>query len=185
MDSLAHLLDKTVYPLQPLIVLVALIVWVVAAVSMVRNRMKPFPDKRPRGFAAAGMVFVGVIGAEFTLVAFVKHEAFREIDPQLYGKIESVTVNGIQIGNSGPLVTALRNMQGTIGHHSHPTKRYRVLLTTARGSLALDMERDSEDPEEYWVFYPYFHITRLNPLGHAFTDALEGCKPADADLPAA
>jgi hypothetical protein len=174
MNGLAHLLDNTVHPLQPFIVLAALIVWIVAAIQLVRNRMKTFPEKLPRGFVAAGMVFLGIVGAEFALVAFVKYEALREIDPQLSGAIDSVTVNGTPIANVGPLVDALRKMHGTIGHHSHPTTRYHVVLITSRGSLPLDLERDSGDPHEYWVYYPVFHITRLNEVGHAFTDALDG-----------
>lgn len=174
MNGLAHLLDKTVFPVQPLIVPIALIVWIVAAIPRVRSRLKFFPQKYHLGLAAAGMVFVGIIGAEFALVAFVEHEAWHEMVPQLYGEIESVTVDGIQIGDSGPLVAALRNMQGTIGHHSHPTTSHVVVLTTSRGSLPLNLKRDSEDPDEYWVFYPFFQITRFNAVGHAFTDAMEG-----------
>ena len=105
--------------------------------------------KYPRGFLAAGLVFVGIIGAEFALVEFVEYAALREIDPQLSGEIDSVTVNGTPIANVGPLVEALRNMHRTIGHHSHPTTRYHVVLTTSRDSLPLDLERDSGDPHEY------------------------------------
>lgn len=174
MDSLAHLLDKTIYPLQPLIVIVALLVWGVGVVSIIRNRIKKSTERFPRTFAAAAIVFVGIIGAEFALIDFVRREALTEIAPRLSGQIESVSVNGTQIGNGDLLVEALRNMHGTVGHHSGPTTRYRVLLTTSIGALQLDMERDSQDPHEYWVFYPLFHLMKSNDVGHAFTNALDG-----------
>jgi hypothetical protein len=174
MDGLAHLLDRTVYPLQPFIVIVALIAWGVGVVSVIRNRIKKSTKRFPRSFVAAAIVFTSIIGLEFALVDFVKREALTEIAPRLSNQIESVSVNGARIGKSDLLVEALRNMHGTIGHHSHPTASYQVLLTTSRGSLQLDLERDSQDPHEYWVFYAPFHITRLNDVGHAFTDALDG-----------
>ena len=175
MDGLAHLVDDTIHPLQPLIVLVALIGWVIAAISMIRSRLTHKEKYASPAFIVGLIIFVGVIGAEFAVYDFVIREALNdEIKPQLAGKIESVTVNGNPLDNSGPLITALREMHGTIGHHSHTTTRYRVVLTTSRGTLPLDLNRDSQDPHEYWVYYPSFHITKLKEVGHAFTDTLDG-----------
>jgi hypothetical protein len=98
----------------------------------------------------------------------------REIALQMSGETQSVTVNGTLIDSNAPLVAALRKMHGASYHHSHGTTRYRVVLTTSFGLLPLDLDRDSEDPHEYWVFYPLFHITKLNDVAHAFTDALDG-----------
>jgi hypothetical protein len=99
--------------------------------------------------------------------------AMKEISPRLTSRIESVGVDRIQMSDATALVGALRAMHGTIGHHSHPTRKYHVLLNTERGYLTLDLGRDSGDAHEYWVFYSGFHATSLNAVGHAFTDALD------------
>lgn len=72
------------------------------------------------------------------------------------------------------LFVVLRDMHDTMGHHSHPTTRYRLFLTTSRGPLELQLCRDSQDPHEYWVFYPGFDSTKMNDIGHVFTNALDG-----------
>lgn len=179
MNGLAHLLDNAVYRLQPLIIAIALIVWVAGLVSWVWfqwkfRRKNPWANPGvPRSFIAACIIFAGIIGAEFAFAAIIQQAALNEIKPILSSKVESVTVDGTQISGGDALVDALRKMHGTIGHHSHPTRTYQVILRSSFGSLALDFGRDSQDPHEYWVFYPGFHSTTLNAVGHAFTDALD------------
>ena len=117
--------------------------------------------------------FATIIGLEFAFAAFGKFAALREIRPIVNERVLSVSVNGVQMAFPANLLQALREMRDPIGHHSHPTDRFRVRITTTNSSLTLDLGRDSHNPNEFWVFYPGFHSTELNDVGRVFTDALE------------
>jgi hypothetical protein len=117
---------------------------------------------------------MGIIGTEFALSEVIQSGAIEEIHPRLNSQIEIVKINGSNFQKVHEIVDALRNMHSTLGHHSHPTTNYEVSLLTAAGPLTLDLRRDSDDPHEYWVFYPGFFATRLQDVGHAFTSALDG-----------
>jgi hypothetical protein len=170
--NFAHILDKTIYPLQPLIVLAAVIAWVFAAaghMSARRNGRRTSPM-----FFAGILGFAAIIGAEFGVAAIVKQAALKEIRPKLFANVAGVEVNGTPAKNRAALVDAVRNMHDIMAHHSSPRIRFEVLLETANGPLALCLGRDSQDNHEYWVYYSGFHSTQSNEIGHVFTSALDG-----------
>jgi hypothetical protein len=173
MHSLAHLVDRTVSSLQPVLILVALGGWAIAFAGQIVTRRPGSPRPVSAMFVAGGLIFAGIIGGEFLIGAYLKSVALNEIHPQLSADIGSLTVNGTQFGKADDLIAALRNIRDTTAHHSHPTTEYRVLLNTSQGALALHVCRDSQDPHEYWVFYPNFHSTASNAVGHIFTEALD------------
>lgn len=130
--------------------------------------------RMPRALIVAAAIFVGITLGEVVLITMIKVAALKEIAPMLSGPIVSVSIDGTRMSDATALVGALRKMhEPLIGHHSHPTKRYQVVLDTPRGYLTLDLGRDSGDPHEYWVFYPGFHATTSNAIGHAITDAID------------
>jgi len=181
MIAFAHFLDNTMKPLQPYLIGLAIMCWAISAVSVIRasRAREPMiigvPKKIPRGFLAGGIVFAAVIGGEFAVGGLIERGAVLEIWPLLSSRIESVTVSGAALKETDAVVNALREMfSPTMAHHSHPTKCFRVVLQTEKGSLELDPCRDSDNPHEYWVYYPNFKFTRMNEVGHAFTDALDG-----------
>jgi hypothetical protein len=179
MIGFAHFLDNALHPLQLYLIGAAILVWIISAVSMSRSLARKSwilgaPRERPRGFLIGIVVFGAIIGGEFALSGLIGLGARMEIEPLLFGKIDAVTVNGTPIPDPGPLLASLRDMfRSSMAHHSHPTTCYHVVVRGEAGSLELTPCRDSDDPHEYWVFYPSFHATRLNAVGHAFTDALD------------
>jgi hypothetical protein len=180
MPNFVHSLDRIIYPLQPFIILIALIVWGFAAIdqiSAIRSRMPGSPQWVSRKFIASALVFVGIIGGEFAVATIIKLAALNEIRPKLSADVEAVSLDNVPFERTDGLVTALRNMHDTMGHHSHPTTRDRLLVKTSRGPLGLELRRDSQDVHEYWVFYPEFNSTKMNDVGHVFTDALDGVSP--------
>jgi len=181
MIAFAHILDDVLKPLQPYLIGFALMCWGFAAVSMIRaarvreTRILGAPKRVPRGFVMGAAAFALVIGGEFALSGLIQRGARLEIRPLLSSRVESLSVNGAAFKDPDKLVSALRGMFSlTMAHHSHPTNCFRVLLQTTDGPLELDPCRDSDDPHEYWVYYPNFNTTRANEVGHAFTDALDG-----------
>jgi len=177
MHQFAHLVDRAVHWLQPILIFIAMGGWAIAMIGQIsayRSR-KPGSAWPISGKFIAGMlVFAGVIGGEFAIAAFVKSAALHEINPKLAANVEALTINGTQFDRTNELLADLRSMHGTVGHHSHPTVGYRVHLTSSRGLLELQLCRDSANPHEYWVFYPAFYSTKMNDIGHVFTNALDG-----------
>jgi hypothetical protein len=176
MHGFAHLVDRTAHLLPPVLILIALGGWAIAFVGQIaawRARKPGSPRPISGMFVAGCLIFAGIIGGEFVIGAYVKSAALNEIHPKLSADIESLTVNGTQFARADDLIAAFRKMRDTTAHHSHPTTGYRVSLNTSHGPLALRVCRDSQDPHEYWVFYPDFYSTASNDVGHIFTEALD------------
>lgn len=66
----------------------------------------------------------------------------------------TVSVNGAAVQDPGEVLHALDDLHWELGHHSHPTKKISVFISDQSGSLVLTLARDSEYPQEYWVFLP-------------------------------
>jgi hypothetical protein len=173
----AHLVDRAVHSLQPLFILTAMAGWTVAAtgqISAYRSRKPGSPRPISATFIVGLLIFAGIIGGEVAIAGFLKSTALAEVEPKLVANIETVSVNGAPFDNPDGLLAALRSMHDTMAHHSSPTTGSRLFLTTSQGPLELQMCRDSQDPHEYWVFYPRFYSTKTNDIGHVFTNALDG-----------
>jgi hypothetical protein len=63
-----------------------------------------------------------------------------------------IRINGSEVGDSTAIVAALKTVTDVGAHHSHPAELFRVEVMTDSGSLELILGRDSERPDEYWVF---------------------------------
>jgi hypothetical protein len=171
--STLHFLDTAINRIQPAIVAAAFGCWVIAAVAMLRVVLKRSTRRYSPVSVVAIICFAGIIGVEFAIGSVFRSAALDEIRPVLAGNIQSVTVNGNAAGRADDLVNAIRNMHSVMGHHSHPTENFQVRLTTSSGQVELDLGRDSDDPHEYWAYYPGFKSTNNNSVAHVFTNALD------------
>ena len=177
MDSFAHLLDGTVHSLQPILILLILGSWALAMVGQIsahRSRKPGSPRPISGKFILGMAVFASIIGGEFAIGVFLKSAALKEVNPKLGAQVGAITVNEKPFDRPDDLLTALRSMRDAPAHHSHPTIEYRVLLITSLGPLELRLCRDSDNPNEYWVFYSGFQSTRRNEIGRVFTGVLDG-----------
>jgi len=176
MHDFADLLDRSAHLLQPILILVALTGWIltlVGQISAYRSRKLGSPRAISGKFVVGMLLFAGVIGGEFAIAGVVKSAALEEIKPKLSSNIEAVTINEVEFDRGNGLIEDLRALRDAPAHHSHPTRGFRVILKTSRGPLALQLCRDSENPHEYWVFYPGFYSTKSNEVGRVFTAALD------------
>lgn len=124
-------------------------------------------------FVAAVAIFCGIIAFEVALTSLYWYEARVEIAAFCAGGVESVTVDGKPLGPADDLVARIVAPRRLWGHHSHPTQTLRARLKGANGTLDLALGRDSDDPHEYWLFYPHYSVTRYYEVGHVFTDRLD------------
>jgi hypothetical protein len=178
MNSYAILLDHAFYTIQPIIIGFAALLFLVfgfAQVSSMRSSTR-LGGKRPkisRIGIAAGIMFSVAIVVNFAVVTYLGSNARNEIGLILSGPVESVSANGTKIRIDNELVSALKNMCDSSTHHSHPTNYYRLTIKTTRGETSLDLRRDSEIANEYWVYFPKYYSTRLNEVGRVCTSAFD------------
>jgi len=124
------------------------------------NQSRKFPVKSTIIFVAA--VLIAIVVAE-TMASLSRAEAVTFIQ-QLSGNYR-VSVNHQPVTNPDGMIAALKQISPELAHHSHPTKRIRVEIQTEKGDWTLELGRDSDFPQEYWVFYPKYRVTSNNEIG--------------------
>ena len=167
---------------------ISLVVWTLIALPFVllnwffyiyRRHAKGTPFSRPptgnKPPAKSTRAFLIPIVALFT-VCFLSESAARD---QVRHRVNSlspgytVSVNGIIIQNSEDVLYALGDLHWRWAHHSHPTKKISVVISDESGRIALTLSRDSEYPQEYWVFLPNYWITSRDEIGRIKTSAFD------------
>lgn len=80
-----------------------------------------------------------------------------------------ISINGRATEAPDEIVAALKKVDWLAAHHSSPTKR--IIVEISDGShIVLELARDSNNPREYWVFYPKYYVTKSNEIGRIVTD---------------
>jgi hypothetical protein len=128
----------------------------------------PFPSKSVGFFLVScvtAMIAAGVI------TTYARREALNFIQ-SLSGDY-TVYVNEQQVRDSDKLISALKEIEPYWAHHSHPTKRIRVLIRNGERDLRLELGRDSDDPQEYWVFSLEPEVSLDNEIGRITTAAFD------------
>ncbi len=80
-----------------------------------------------------------------------------------------VEVNGKELRDKKGFTDTVQNLYSTIGHHSHPTESLFIDVTDKKGHLKLLAAKDSDQPDEYWIFYPSFETLKRNEIGRIRT----------------
>jgi hypothetical protein len=85
-----------------------------------------------------------------------------------------IRVNGKPVKNRDELPAVLKKLHWVFPHHSRPTRRIDVEVSNRPQPLVLWICRDSDDPREYWVFYPKYLITAYSEVGRLVTPIFDG-----------
>jgi hypothetical protein len=149
------------------------VIALVGQISAYRAR-KPGETRPVSARLVLGIIVFTVIWLEFATDAYLKSAALVEIKQKLNANVKLVTVNGAQFEKFAELLLALRGVHDVPAHHSSPTTRYLITLTTSAGSLELRLCRDSPNPHEYSVFYCGPDPATSNEIGRVSTTALDG-----------
>jgi hypothetical protein len=169
--SPTHLLDQIFYLAQ--FVPIAVIPFLIFAwIRYVRSRR---PGATPRRFPAISVgLFITSILFLFAIVAAIQRRAQSEVMTFLRNIDEpTVAINGNIVTNFEPILNALRSTASVPPHHSHPTTAIQIIVSDKIGFLALDLRRDSGEPREYWLFYPGYRATQVNPIAHIVSTAFD------------
>ncbi len=133
-----------------------------------RSKLVPVPNKMPVKsvlFFVAPIVIAIAIAEIVTARSRVEALNFlRDVSGNY-----KVYVNSQIPRDPDGIVSALKTTAPELAHHSHPTKTIRVDIETDKGTLTLQLGRDSGYAQEYWVFYPKYRITSNNEIGRMTT----------------
>jgi hypothetical protein len=114
-----------------------------------RKKRSGFPTKSTLFFIIP-VVLGFVTGWVATAIAADDvHHFFNSLSPNCVVSIDSKPVE-----NRDEILSALKSFRTLMAHHSHPTHTIQVQVSDPPRHLSLEVGRDSEDPQEYWVFVP-------------------------------
>lgn len=161
------------------IVVLGVVTWLVGVVFTLRANGMRKPSQilqrqqeQSRVHAAiatfAVLIFLGAAG-----FAAIKGAAIADFSPRLASASSSVSVNGQEIAHPDALIASIRGMHEPMfpGKSGPEGPALHLLMLTARGSLALELVRDSRNAREYWTYYEFDgHRTEV---GRVVTDALD------------
>jgi hypothetical protein len=126
-------------------------------------------------FGATGATLpkvIAVIAIIVGLVAAASSKSIAQFQVQRFLESQSrgatVSINGQRVQNGDEVLTALKSLSDLPAHHSHPVKKITVEISDGT-RLVLWLGRDSDNPREYWVYYPKHLITRNNEVGRIIT----------------
>jgi hypothetical protein len=145
--------------------------WLRYRYQSTRGRSSPLPRLFPR---ITVISFVALVFLMSATASVVEMAAKSEMKPYL-NDVENVqvSINGAVVPDPAPVLDALRSMTSVMAHHSHPTRRLHVVIRSEEGSVALDLDRDSQRPREYWVFYPAYRTTAVNEIGRVTSSVFD------------
>jgi hypothetical protein len=112
-----------------------------------------------------------VIVVATVMTAYERHDVLKFIQ-SLSGNY-TVYVDREEVRNSDKIISALKQIAPYSAHHSHPTKRIPVAIRTDVRDLALELGRDSDNPQEHWVFYVEHSATANSEIGRITTSAFD------------
>jgi len=124
--------------------------------------------------AISSGIFVGLVVITLVVFSYIETDARNTFFSRVNGASEgSVFVDGQIARDPDQILSALRSLHETPGHHSRPTSTIEILLKGDGGDLPLEIRRDSENPREYWVFSLETKATSLNRIGVIETDIFD------------
>lgn len=145
-----------------------LINWVIYIFDK-ENTARRFPLKSVLFFSIP--IFVAIIMSDISTY-IAKNEALTFINEQ--SDNYTVLINGKPTSQSDKVINLLKNMYPNPGQHSHPTKIIKVEIQSEKGSLQLELQRDSVTKQEYWVYYPQQSGQLSTKIGGVTTSQFDG-----------
>jgi len=176
--SLLYFFDTIIHYLF-LIPIVALILGAVVLTKSLFGKWWKSDRKAPTvwknvGYAAIAAFILPLIISfilSFTVEIIVRHEVKTWLENVSDDAI--VSINNEVIQKPLTVIEELRKLAAMPAHHSYATKRIRVAITDNDQGLVIDLGRDSQLPQEYWVFYLGYRHTKVNEIGRITTSLFE------------
>jgi hypothetical protein len=105
------------------------------------------------------------------LASMVRSEVARFISDAGDGAV--VRIDHEVVPNPRPILDELGRMSSYFPHHSSPKDAIEVEVESGGSVLKIVLRRDSDRPNEYWVFYPRYRATSMREIGRITTDLFD------------
>lgn len=182
--SLLYSLDTIIQWLF-LIPIVALVLGAVVLTKSLLGKWWKSGRKAPAvwkktGYATIAAFFLPIIIIfilSFTVKKIVRHEVKTWLEN--VSDDATVSINNEVIRKPQTVIDELRKLAALPAHHSYATKRIRIAIRDNDQGLVIDLGRDSQLPQEYWVFYLGYRHTYVNEVGRITTSLFGGELKAD------
>ena len=106
-------------------------------------------------FALVGIVF---------LAGYLNENRARHQLLTVVAQSSGVILNGQTLSDPSVVLAALGRLTSVPAHHSSPTTPIQLSLTGAPSAVAITIARDSQNPNEFWVYRPGSNLHN-DPLG--------------------
>ncbi len=119
--------------------------------------------------------FIGSLAVVLLLSDLAKTGARNEFKRWL-DKVSSdvvVNVNGELVVNPNQVVGELKKVAPLQAHHSRTTTRISIEIVSGGDRLVVDLERDGDIAQEYWVFYPKYRWRLYDEIGRITTNLFD------------
>jgi hypothetical protein len=133
----------------------------------------PGPASRVASLSFVAFVLSVVIGLFVSAmgVSIARYEIIDKLHAA--GDDCQISINGKPAQNPNQILAVLRTFRSSPAHHSHPTHAINIHISCGAEPMTLRLARDSDDPIEYWVFFPKYGITSTNEIGRIKTSAFD------------
>lgn len=123
-------------------------------------------------FKILGVILFGqlfLVG--FTIIVvrqIATHRARTEVLNFLSKEYLVVKLEGIEMDSisSDSIIRDLMRIQRVSAHHSGPTQNRKIVIMSKAGSIDLEVAADSQNPNEFWVFYTKYSF--IDEVGHFY-----------------
>lgn len=176
--ELLSFLDTTMRCLF-LIPIIALVLGAVLLIKSLLGKWWKSDRKVPTGWKIFGyasivafvLPIIIIFILSFTMERIVRHEVKTWLENVSDDPI--VSINNAVIRKPQTVIDELRKLAPRAAHHSRVTKRIRITIIDNDQGLVIDLGRDSQRPQEYWVFYLGYRHTRVNEIGRITTSLFD------------
>jgi hypothetical protein len=123
-------------------------------------------------------VFVAPIIAVFALSSIMTNTVRSDVLQFLSGVGDDVVmrIEDEIVSDPRPIIAELRRVTTYLAHHSHPEKTIHLVIESKGATLSINLRRDSDRPQEYWVFYPHYKHTSMNEIGRITSSVFDSYK---------
>lgn len=176
--NLLYIFDTIIHYLF-LIPIIALILGAVILIRSLFGKWWKSDRKMSSGWKKAGyaamiafilpIIITSVLS--FTVKKIVRHEVKVWLENVSNNAI--VSVNNEEVQKPRTIIDGLKKLTVLPAHHSRVTKRIRIAIRDGDQGLVIDLGRDSDRHEEYWVFYLGYRHTCVNEIGRITTTLFE------------
>ena len=110
-------------------------------------------NRKAVALVIASMAMGALVGTWFLAENLSEDRARREL-LRAVSHAATVVVNGQPLPDTSVTLGALRGIRHMPAHHSSPTSPIRLELRDGHTSTAVTIARDSDRPNEFWVYLP-------------------------------